>query len=66
MESHLVRLRSRSILLHSRIQNELDMLSFPWISCFSTEQLYQEQKLFLHFSKLLNMPGFFRWAEKLG
>lgn len=45
---------------HSRIQNEPDVLSLLLISCFSTEQLYQEQKLFLYFCKLLNVPGFFQ------
>lgn len=46
MESHLIHLRSRSVLLHCRIQNEPDVLSLLRFSCFTTEQVYQEKNYF--------------------
>jgi len=64
IESQLIPLSSESVLLHSRIQSEPDVLSLPLISCFITEQPYQDWKLLLHFSKLPNLPGFFQWVEK--
>lgn len=41
-ESHLIHLSSGSVLLHSRILNEADVLILSWISCIITKQPYQD------------------------